>query len=193
MKHKDKILELREQEKSYKEICKELGCSIGTVSYHCGAGQKEKHKQRSQKNRTRQVISQKIHRFKNKKSAPKKEVKSNSIKLLRHKADDFQRGTDRKQRDIKFSYHDVLKKFGEQTACYLTGCPIDLKEPLTYQFDHIKPASKGGCNEIDNLGICTRNANQAKSDMSVGELLEFCKKVLEYNGYEVNRREPNTG
>lgn len=39
---KDKILELRSQGKTYTEISDIVGCSKGTVSYYCGAGQKEK-------------------------------------------------------------------------------------------------------------------------------------------------------
>ena len=38
---KDKILKLREEGKSYKEIMNILGCSKGTISYHCGEGQKK--------------------------------------------------------------------------------------------------------------------------------------------------------
>lgn len=50
--HKDNILKLRAEGKSYNEISKELGCSKGTIAYHVGAGQKEKYHQRSQKRRT---------------------------------------------------------------------------------------------------------------------------------------------
>lgn len=50
---KERILALREQGKSYREIQEELGCSKGTIAYHCGAGQKDKtlsrqHDRRSQ-------------------------------------------------------------------------------------------------------------------------------------------------
>ena len=31
----EKIIELRNQGKTYKEICKELNCAMSTVSYHC--------------------------------------------------------------------------------------------------------------------------------------------------------------
>jgi hypothetical protein len=39
---KEQILELHAQGKSYNEIVRILGCSKGSVSYHCGNGQKEK-------------------------------------------------------------------------------------------------------------------------------------------------------
>lgn len=34
-KYFEKIIELRNQGKTYKEICEELNCAISTVSYHC--------------------------------------------------------------------------------------------------------------------------------------------------------------
>lgn len=51
MNHKDKILSLRAEGKTYNEIQKILGCSKGTISYHLGFGQKQKTKQRSEKRR----------------------------------------------------------------------------------------------------------------------------------------------
>jgi DNA-binding CsgD family transcriptional regulator len=36
--YKERILELRSNGKTYKEIKEELGCSISTISYHCGDG-----------------------------------------------------------------------------------------------------------------------------------------------------------
>ena len=48
---KDKILELRSKGYTYNQIVEELGCSKGTVSYHCGDGQAEKSKNRVQRHR----------------------------------------------------------------------------------------------------------------------------------------------
>lgn len=39
---KEKILELRKQGNTYKQIQKEIGCSLGTISFHCGKNVKEK-------------------------------------------------------------------------------------------------------------------------------------------------------
>ena len=47
------ILRLKAEGKSYNEIKAELGCSKGTISYHLGAGQKEKSLDRQQGRRTR--------------------------------------------------------------------------------------------------------------------------------------------
>ena len=44
---KEKILQLRDEGKTYNEIKNILGCSKSTISYHCGKGQKEKTKERT--------------------------------------------------------------------------------------------------------------------------------------------------
>ena len=49
---KEDILKLRNEGKTYNEIQEILGCSKGTISYHCGEGQKEKTNKRSAKQRT---------------------------------------------------------------------------------------------------------------------------------------------
>lgn len=42
MEHKEQILKLRSEGKTYNEIQKILGCSKGTIAYHVGHGQKQK-------------------------------------------------------------------------------------------------------------------------------------------------------
>lgn len=184
---KEKILKLREEGKSYKQIVKELGCSIGTVSYHCGKNQKEKTKARSSKNRLTSVICSKLDKY--------------CRKQLQSKADDFQRERPNrydpekkkyifigKHLNKEFGYKDVINKLGDNPVCYLTGKPIDLLLPKTYAFDHIIPPSRGGNNSLENLGLSRKIANSAKSNMLVSEFVELCKEVLEFNGYEIRKR-----
>lgn len=52
MKHKEEIIRLRSEGKTYREIQIELGCSKSTIAYHVGDGQKRKSNERSQKRRT---------------------------------------------------------------------------------------------------------------------------------------------
>ena len=47
MEHKENILRLRSEGKSYRQIQAILGCSKGTIAYHLGPGQKEKTLNRS--------------------------------------------------------------------------------------------------------------------------------------------------
>ena len=62
MKHKEEILRLRSEGKTYNQIATELGCSKGTVSYHIGYGQKEKTK--SIQGRNREAINDYIRGIK---------------------------------------------------------------------------------------------------------------------------------
>lgn len=178
---KEQILELRNQGRTYHEICEQLGCSKSTVAYHCGVGQKEKNRRRTQKRREDTVILKRVENFQ-------------YDRRLKDKSEDFQRErfyNDRKKklgkRSLKFGWKDVIDKFGWETECYLTGRRIKLNEPRTYQFDHIEPVGKGGQSSLDNLGICCREANQAKHDMSVGELLNLCAEILQHHGYTVTK------
>ncbi len=76
-----------------------------------------------------------------------------------------------------FTVQDVLDKFGTNPTCYLTGDSIDISKPSSYHFDHIIPKSKGGQSTIDNLGLCTKQANMAKGNMTADEFVNFCRKI----------------
>lgn len=177
---KDEILKLRSEGLSYNQICEKLHCSKSLVSYHCGEGQKEKTRKRTQKRRRETVIVQRVEQFQ-------------YNRKIKDKTEDFQRirfSNERRlgKRILNFSWKDVIEKFGWKTKCYLTGRLIDLHEPKTYQFDHIVPHSKGGEWTLNNLGIVCKEANMAKSDMSVEQLLNLCKEILEYNGFKVSEQ-----
>lgn len=169
---KEKILKLREEGKTYNEIKSILGCSKSTISYYCGEGQKLKNLQRGQKFRNSNPISNKIEKFRN----------------FEFKVRDFQKDDSFKRKGLEYNTEDVLNKFGENPKCYLTGRSIDINKPSTYHFDHIVPRKKGGTGELSNLGLTTREANFAKSDMTVNEFIELCKDVLINFGYEIGKK-----
>lgn len=176
-----KIKELKESGLSYRKIQEELGCSKGTISYHLGSGQKEKANKRKINNRTLlHPFSRKLETFKSHYTKPKTRKELHEWKkLLKLKIESFFRDRKTMKNNTEtFTVEDIIKKFGENPRCYLTDDEIDIYKPRTYHFDHIVPVSKGGENSIDNLGICTKEANMAKYDMTLEELLEFCKKVL---------------
>jgi CRISPR/Cas system Type II protein with McrA/HNH and RuvC-like nuclease domain len=193
---KDKILELRSQGKSYKYIVKILGCSRGTVSYHCGKGQKEKTYNRTKLFRLNNAFyKESIHYVLNRKMyvfcASKKDRKQyqKPIKKIRaalyHKYQTFIYRKNKSLMDAKFTFEELVTKIGNNPICYLTGMPIDLTKSSTYQFDHIIPHSRGGDDTLDNLGICTKRANESKNNMTPEELFELCKSILTHNGYTV--------
>lgn len=173
---KEKILQLRSEGKSYNEIKKILGCSKGTISYHCGEGQKKKNYQRAVNRRKETVICKRVENFRN----------------MKDRSEDFQRSRHGSKglgkRNLTFRWQDIIAKFGWQTTCYLTGRNINLKESKTYHFDHIVPYSRGGSSGLENLGIACKWANIAKSDMMLDEFIVVCKEVLEFSGYDVRKR-----
>jgi DNA-binding CsgD family transcriptional regulator len=162
---KEQILELREKGYTYNQIVEELGCSKSTVSYHCGQGQKEKTLNRKRIRREDKVIS-KTEEFKY------------NFKGINNKYTKF-RGEGDGTHD--FTYEDVRTKLLEDPTCYLTGRALDLEDPSSYHFDHKIPVSLDGLNTLENLGFSCKEANMAKSNLLLDDLLDLCFDILKHN------------
>ena len=195
-KLKEKILELRNLGKSYGEIEQELNCSRGLISYHCGEGQKEKNKVRkiNYKLKITSKIARKIEFFSinnNNGKAFNKNLSSLKAKL-KWKIEGFSMSSGKSKIYVKpsFTADQLLDKIGGDPKCYLTGVKIDLENTKSWHLDHMTPRSKGGNNDIENANICTKEANLAKSDLSLEDFINLCKSVLEHNGYDVNKKVP---
>lgn len=183
---KQLIKKLFEEGNGYRKISRITNISYTTVVYHLN-------------DKFRQSLldkSKKFHPFKIKlgtflydKHKPKQLTPKQLGEwkaLIRSKVQNFHpKGTPSNQ--MLFTYQEVIEKFGENVQCYLTGDDINVLQPRTYNFDHIIPSSRGGQSTLDNLGICTKEANQAKSDKTPDEFFNFCKKILEHNGYKVQK------
>jgi 5-methylcytosine-specific restriction endonuclease McrA len=191
---KNKIIELRSQGLSFKQISETLDCSKGTVCYYLTKGQKEKSKLRTRNYRKKvHPFLKKLQDFTSRK--PKllstKNQTSTNKKLFYKKMISFLGFRNKKgfkMKDFSFTVEDVISKLSESPRCYLSGELIDISKPRTYHFDHKVPVSRGGENTLDNLGICTKQINSSKTDMTPEEYIELCKKVLEHNGYIVSAR-----
>ena len=165
VKRKSNILKLRKNGLSYKQIAKKLGCSLSIISYHCGNGsEKERAKNTYNKNTPKDCIARKLNTFKSRMKIEK--IRNKYVNFRRAKKNRKITGKD-VVNNIKKNYtkQDVIDKIGEHPVCYLTGRPIDLCDTKTYQFDHIVPVSKGGTNDLSNLGVCCKEANQAKGEL----------------------------
>ena len=165
---KDEIIRLRNEGKSYREIQKILKCSKGTISYYCGVGQKEKSD--------------------NRRRGYRKTLRG----ILKRKKDNFSfingnRNCPQKRVGLEFSSKEFSDKLESNPHCYLTGRKIDLLSPKTYQCDHMIPVSKGGQSTLDNLGLACKDANQAKSDMTLDDFVSLCKDVLTHRGYQIKK------
>lgn len=196
MKYKEQILKLRQQNKTYSEIANILKCARSVVCYHCGVGQKEKTYQRSLKYNQKigylHFINKKIYAFlgtgyqaKNNRELNKNKFYrkiASFTKTLKHKGGKMTEEVNTKS---------VLKKIGKTPKCYLTGRPINLNKSSTYQFDHIIPKSKGGTNDLANLGIACKEANIAKHNLYLDDFIKLCQDVLEHNGYQVIKTQEN--
>jgi len=196
---KEEIVKLRIEGFSSKKIASILQCSKGTVSYYL-----------SKIPELRNTISDNIEKANIAKRNPNKinpiytkmltyKVYSKKYKVEQNKTTKIsgliwmklaafsrKHGETMNQKP-EFTFEDLKNKLGESPKCYLTGEPIDLSKPRTYEFDHIIPRSRGGDNSIDNLGICTKQANRSKRDMTPDEYINLCKRVLENNGYDINK------
>lgn len=71
-----------------------------------------------------------------------------------------------------------MKKIGANPCCYLTGTPIDVNDKDAYSLNHIVPRWEGGRNYLENCGLASAQATQAKGKMTYKEFVELCRKVV---------------
>ena len=177
IKRKEDILKLRKEGKTYKEIEEELGCSKSVISYHCGEDKSEKKRVKKRNKSEKHKLSRKVTAFKCRTSRTTFRTKLKTFKR--------RKGGSRTHALVNnisknFTVKDVIAKFETAPFCYLTGKPLNINRPDTYHFDHIVPTSKGGTNNLSNLGICTREANYAKGDLNLEELYVLCQEILDW-------------
>lgn len=190
----NQIKQLREDGLSYREISKRLDCAKSTVAYYCNDTEKENVKKRQEKQKKKNIghfsAKKRLCMFKRTKHTPRKskrfaETEKEKVKKKQNMITHYFRN--RELNEEKFNFNEVMKKFGDNPKCYLTGRDINWDDPNTFSFDHIVPVSKGGENTLDNLGLCCFEVNQSKNDLSIEEFVSLCKEVLENFGYKVKK------
>ena len=157
---KEEILRLRQEGKTYTQIQDIVGCSRGTISYHCGEGQKEKTRERTTQSRRsiRSIVLRKIDLFLNRNS-------NNRLEYTRRSQ----------------THEEMYNKIISNPVCYITGERINLSDPSSYSLDHINPYHLSQDNSVENLGLTTKDANQSKCHLTLQQYIELCRKVVEYN------------
>lgn len=179
-----KIQELRKQRLSYSEIASKLNIAKSTVNYYCCSNSKKLCTKRAHKFEWKYIFIRKIDEFKTKISGNPVSMGLDWNKKFRSSCSRFRL---KNMNTTKFTYKEALEHLGGTlTKCYLTGREINILKD-DYCLDHIIPASKGGTNDLDNMGITIPIVNASKSNMTVEEYLALCKEVLEYNGYKVEK------
>jgi 5-methylcytosine-specific restriction endonuclease McrA len=175
---KTQIEKLRDTGLDYREISRELGCSISTICYHLGEGQKEKSAARLRKRRS-DPVSRKIETF--------LEISGRARHCMFTKTNRFHSENGKNYKGLaasrNFNPKDVLEKYG--SSCYLTGRQIDYEDSLSYELDHIVPRSQDGDSSLENCGLACKAANRAKHDMSLEEFFQLCIDVVKHNNLKV--------
>ena len=191
---KDYILELRGQGLPYRQIEARLGCSKGTISYHCGEGQKAKVLGRTRKRRLcplRTKMEAFLHgRRKETRDPHAKSIGPKRI-FLRDKITHFSRiGNKSKHEGYRFMFklQDLISKIGDDPRCHWTGRVIDLANRASYHLDHLMPKSRGGDNSLKNCVLACREANQGKGDCTPREYVQLCCEVAVRRGKKILAR-----
>ena len=140
-----KIKALRKQGYSYKDIQNTLNCSLGTISYYLGKGQKEKTKQR-RKNVSPVTYShvKRINCIPKPNDPNAKETKPQNLFYARQMSKAISSKASKFQKNAAFNYKDVYAKYGDHFQCALTGRPLSWNKPQEYEYDHIVPVARGG-------------------------------------------------
>ena len=168
---KDQIENLR-KEMTVKEIAAKLNCAESTIRRRLDP-EKDRTARAKSKTPAKTSIQTKQQRARRLKAHP-----------YDAKIDKFMRETGKTVYGVlkkNWSLDDVVKTFGENPVCYITGDVIDIKDSGSYCFDHIVSRFNKGSNELDNLGICTTDANYSKSRMTYDpQYIMFCLKVIKH-------------
>jgi len=177
-RRKEDIINLRAKGLSFRAIAKKLGCSKGTVSYHCGDLDSEKKRVQGQ---ARTPLSRKVNSFKSRCTKASWRTFRAKVKCFkkRSKGTGKARTTWRIHNVSKnYTCKDVVDKIGSSPICYLTGRKINLNNPKEYSLDHLIPIAMGGTNDLDNLEVCCTEANHAKAGLSLEDFYTLCEEIL---------------
>lgn len=184
-RRREDILRLRRKGWSYRRIAKKLGCSKATISYHCGKNKSEKNRVSAQK---KHPLSKKVDFFKARCTLSAFRTFRSKIKTFKRRSHGQSRTSFRVNHiSTPYTVADVINKIGSKPVCYLTGKKINLSDTSSYSLDHRVPTARGGTNDLDNLEICSIEANRAKADLPLEEFYALCTAVLAWKRKNKNK------
>jgi CRISPR/Cas system Type II protein with McrA/HNH and RuvC-like nuclease domain len=73
--------------------------------------------------------------------------------------------------------YELIKR--QNFECAITGEKLDVNDAT---IDHIVPVSIGGGNEISNLQVVTKAANRVKGNLTMEQLVDLCKRIVDKHG-----------
>lgn len=188
---KKDILRLRKKGLSYRTIAKKLGCSKGTISYHCGKNQTEKKRVKKANKSRGYNLSKKITAFKSKCTKAQYRAFRTKIKGFKRKRNAKNRNATSSWRvhnvSTPYTSEDVINKISSKPRCYLTGRKINLGNTTSFTFDHRVPTVKGGTNDLHNLEVCCTEANHAKAGLLLEDFYSLCEEILAWRDKRANK------
>ena len=176
------------------EICGDAP-SKGSISPHFNEATREKLYERSLKyrNTTEGMINKRLHSF----NEPRNK-RSDIVEMLPNRHETVSELIRDRLKDVKgrnrmlattyikyWEEHKGLEKISAtewRLPCGVCGDEIIITpKGEDMQLDHIVPQSRGGTSEPSNILPIHKNCNQSKTDMTMEEYVELCKKIVKNN------------
>lgn len=176
------------------EICGDAP-SLGSISPHFNEATRKKIVERNKKYRStiEGMFNQRIHKYFEKEDkvyTERKENRHTSVyQMLRERFKDLKgRNGMESKKYIEYWKNNENLTIVDQQVDWRMPCKICGEELIIepkgkdMQLDHIVPHSRGGGSTPDNIIPVHKMCNQAKSSMTMEEMVELAKKVVKTHG-----------
>jgi hypothetical protein len=173
---------LKKQDLEYLDRNREKNKAAGKARYHAKTIEykkyKEDHKERIKKQKRDYRKAHPEQTKKNKRDSNKRHPKSSQARVKRYneKHPEIARLRTRisqMRRRVKmgnFERSDLMAMYEDQEhRCAYCGITLYWSIPNDIHVDHIKPVTKGGTNDIDNLALTCADCNLSKHDLELSD------------------------
>ena len=161
---------MREHKGTYLgEVCGKGHDGVRYVSTDMCVGCSKSHYERTKEKRAKQYLESR-EQIKERKSARAKEYyRENRERLLANQKEYYANNKElwnlktHKRRAAGLPTHIPLSDIRKLRSLQKNKCPVCRQELVKYHIDHIKPLSKGGKHELDNLQLLCPTCNLTKA------------------------------